>query len=134
MEAIAQTTTESQVKTPEFGNGAYSSFMLETWKDAMAIFKLDAERAEVFARKLATELGAIRAAGRVEIFFGKMNKDAKFTLSEFSRVKGVTMTNTFTAAKALAFANQAVKNGFSRNKTEWHVMPESELESFLRDL
>jgi hypothetical protein len=128
---VVQTAT---VSVPEFGNGSYSSLMLECYKDSMRIFKLDSKQAEKFARQVATELGAIRAQGKVEISFGRETKDGKITIYDFSKVKGVTITNTLTAVKALAYANQAGKNGFSSGKTQWAIMPESELENYLLNL
>ncbi len=116
---IAQTTIE-QLAKPEFGNGPYSSLMSEVYRDSMQVFKLGAKEAEAFARQLATELGVIRSQSKVEVWTGKANKDGKVTLYEASKVKGVTMTNTIMAIKALSFANEAGKHGFSRGKTSWN--------------
>ena len=134
-EAIpAQTTANQNEVKPDFGRGAYSSLMSECYRDAMRVFRLESAQAEKFARQLATELGIIRSTAKVEAWTGKANKDGKVTLYEASKVKGVTMTNTLMAMKALSFANEAGKNGFSCGKTQWAIMPESELENYLLSL
>lgn len=115
---VSAQTVESSDK-PDFGNGRYSALMQECFDDARRIFKLANDKAEKLARQIASDFGAIMASAPVEVRLGKLNKDSKLTLSEASKVKNVTLTNTIYALKALHFANEAGKNGFISGRTTW---------------
>jgi hypothetical protein len=117
---IVQPTEQKAVK-PNFGSGRYSPLMEECYNDAMAVFKLNSAKAESLARDIASDLGNIFASATVKVKVGSVNKDGKLTLSEASKVKGMTCTLPISALKALDFANQAGKNGFVRNNTQWQV-------------
>jgi len=135
--STTETTIEqkqSEVKPIDWGKGSYSGLMSECHRDAMRVFKLASDQAEVLARAIATELGAIRALGKTTVTFGKLSKDGKVTMRDVGVIKGVTMTNTLMAFKALLYANEAGKNGFSAGRTQWAVMPDSELENYLLNL
>ena len=117
---IQSNTTQSQAPArPNFGEGRYSPLMEECYDDAMLIFKLDSLKAEKLAHAIAREIGDIMAHRPVEVKLGKVNKDGKLTIAEACKVKGVTMTYPIFALKALFYANEAGKNGFMRNFTDW---------------
>lgn len=128
------TQTVNKADKPDFGRGRYSALMEETFNDARTIFKLTSAQAEKLARQIATELGAIMASASVDVRLGKLpaKGDAKITISEASKIKGVTLTNTLMALKALHFAGEAGKNGFSFALTEWK--PVQGLQEFLASL
>lgn len=111
------------IEKPDFGNGRYSALMQECYDDAQAIFKLEPSKAEKLARQIASDFGAIMAASPVEVKLGRINKDSKLTISEASKVKNVTLTNTLYALKALHFANESGKNGFLSRRTTWVLQP-----------
>lgn len=132
LETAPQTHTNKTNK-PDFGNGRYSAFMQEAFEDAKHIFGLTPEQAEKLSRQMASEFGAIMANSPVKPKVGKPNDDGKVTLGEaVKKVKGVTMTPALSAMRALDYANEAVKNGFSRNSTEWK--PVEALATFLVSL
>lgn len=109
----------SSNKRPDFGTGKYSALMEEVFDDAQAIFKLTPLAAERLARDIASDVGAIMASAPMSIKTGKISKDGKMTISEACKVKGITITNTLLALKALHYAAEAGMNGFSFGKTEW---------------
>jgi len=112
------TRIESHVQ-PDFGTGRYSALMGEVYDDAQIIFKLTPEKAEKLARQVASDVGAIMASASVSIKLGKVNKDGKLTIAEAAKLKGVTLTNTLYALKALHFAAEAGMNGFNWKYTQW---------------
>lgn len=109
---------------PDFGNGRYSPLMSEAYDDAMTVFKLSSERAAKLARAIGADLGAFFANQPVEVKLGKMNKDGKLTIAEACKVKGITCTNAISALRALNYAADAGKHGFSHANTGWKVTAE----------
>lgn len=122
--APQSTITDKQARKPEFGNGRYSAFIKESWTAAQTIFGLSSEEAEKLAKQMASDFGAHMAKAPITVKLGAVNKDGKMTLSEASKVKGVIMTDALMAMKALAFASDAEKNGFSYGETAWQPKPE----------
>ena len=116
--AIAQDVSTKATK-PDFGNGRYSALMEEVWHDSQTVFKLESEKAEKLARQIASDLGAIMANQPVSVKMGKVNNDGKLTISEACKVKGITLTNNIYVLRALFYAGDAGKHGFSFGDTIW---------------
>lgn len=106
---------------PDFGNGRYSPLMEEVYNDAQVVFGITPVQAEKLARGIATELGAIMASAPVEVRLGKLSKDGKLTIAEASKLKGFTLTYNIAALRALHYAGDAGKHGFSFGATKWRT-------------
>jgi hypothetical protein len=117
-DTVPNTTVEKQSK-PDFGEGRYSPLMEECYNDAIVVFRLSSEKAEKLAKAIARDVGSIMASRPVEVKTTKPSKEGKITLSEAAKVKGITMTNTLYALRALHFAAEAGRNGFAWAKTQW---------------
>lgn len=120
--AVVTAPVTSKVHKPDFGNGRYSPLKEEVWHDSQVVFNISSEAAEKLANQIASDLGAVMANSPVKVKLGKINDDGKMTISEACKVKGITMTNPLTALKALHFAGEAGKNGFSFGNTKWAPM------------
>ncbi len=130
--ATTEQTQQQSSGKPEFGTGRYSALMQECYDDSQVIFGLPADKAEKLSRRIASEVGAIMQSGVVGIKTGKVSKDGKITISEASKVKGVTMTNTLLSLKALHYAAEAGANGFMWSTTKWN--PCNPLKEFFASL
>lgn len=106
-----------------FGNGRYSALMQECFQDLQKVFRLPEDTAEKVSRAIGSEIGAIMANQHVTIKLGSINKDGKLNIAEAAKIKGVAVTNTLMTLRALQYANEAIKNGFNRNETEWKPIP-----------
>jgi len=106
-----------------FGNGRYSALMQECFQDLQKIFKLEEPVAEKVSRAIGSEVGAIMSNQHVTIKLGSVNKDGKLNIAEASKIKGVAVTNSLMTLRALQYANEAIKNGFNRNETQWTPIP-----------
>lgn len=129
---IQTENTEVKLVAPDFGEGRYSALMEECFNDSMTVFKLEQPKAEKLARQIASDLGAIMASAPVGVKLGKPNKDNKITISEAAKIKGVTMTWTLFALKALQYAGEAGKHGFSFGQTQWK--PTEKFAKYLSEL
>jgi hypothetical protein len=118
MSNVTAQSVEVKVK-PDFGNGRYSALMEEVFHDGQTVFNLSSEKSEKLAKAIATELGSIMASQRVDVKLGKANKDGKLTISEACKLKGFTITRPIGALRALHYAADAGKNGFSFANTKW---------------
>ena len=117
----ATQSTTQQVK-PDFGAGRYSALMESSYNDAMAIFGLESAQAEKLARQIGSDFGAAMRSAIADCKVGKsISKDGKVTLSDAAKVKGVTATNALVAMRALDFASQSGKFGFSWRATKWET-------------
>lgn len=120
MSTLLSTDTK---EVSRFGNGRYSALMQECYQDLQKVFKLSEPVAERVAKAIGSEIGAIMANQHVSIKLGSINKDGKLNIAEAAKIKGVAVTNTLMTLRALQYANEAVKNGFNRNDTEWKPIP-----------
>lgn len=123
---MPEQTIESNISTetskPDFGAGRYSALMEESFRDAQIIFGLSPDKAEKLARQIGSDFGAVMRTQVVDARIGKaMSKDGKVTLSEASKAKGVACTNALSAMRAMSYANDCGKYGFSRGDTDWSV-------------
>lgn len=124
MQTTPTTTEQEEALLAKFGSGRYSAFTIEVFKDSQVVFELSEEKAETLAKCIVTEVGAFFAKAPAHIKVGKLNKDGKVTLAEtVAKLKGVTCTNAILALRALQYANEAIKNGFSRRDTKWEPVP-----------
>lgn len=132
--ATPSTTAKPEVKLtkPDFGQGRYSKLMEETFQDSQIIFGLSPAVADILAREIASEFGKLMAGQKVDIKFGKVNKDNKVTISEACKLKGFTLTPQMHTLVALNYAGQAGKNGFSFGKTQW--VPIEAISDYFADL
>ena len=127
------TTDEQELLIAKFGSGRYSAFTIEVYKDSQTVFGLDEAQAEKLAKAIVTEVGAHFAKSQASFKVGSLNKDGKVTLAEtVSKLKGITASNNITALRALQYANEAGKNGFSRKATSWE--PVETLKTYLLSL
>lgn len=123
METNTQATVDQKQQTTTigmFGNGRYSPLMLECYRDSQVVFKLDEAQADKLARAIARDFGAAMTNAPVDAKVGKaVNKDGQVTLSEAAKLKNITITNPLFALRALQYAADAGKFGFSWKLTEW---------------
>lgn len=128
LENSANVKTETKATKPDFGHGRYSPLMSEVFEDAQAVFGLSAKTAEKLARNIGTDYGVIMSGGSVgmsKVTLGKIDKNAKLTVKEAATsVKGVSLTNTLYALKALCWAGEAGKNGFKWSESSFVVNDE----------
>lgn len=121
LEAPAINTPE---KTIDFGNGRYSPLMRESFKAAKTIFKFNEAQAEQLARQIGSDFGAAMRDTIASSKISKsLSKDGKVSLSEAAKCK-TTATDSLMAMRALQFASEAGKFGFSYGKTSWTATEE----------
>lgn len=121
----ANTTVVSEQQStvkPNFGNGRYSGLMEEVWHDAQTVFGLSSEQAAKLAQGIARDVGAAMAGASYSVKLSKIDKDGRLTISEAAKLKNVTITNNIMALKALQYAGEAGRNGFSFANTRWQVV------------
>jgi len=104
--------------TTTFGDGRYSSLMKESFKDSMRVLHVTQDEAVKIAKAIGRDWGAAMASSPVKVKIGKVNKDAKVTLSEAAKMKGVPLTNAIFILRAIQFANEASSFGFEPNQLE----------------
>lgn len=104
--------------TATFGDGRYSSLMKECYKDAIRILHVTQDEAVKIAKAIGRDWGAAMASSDLKVKIGKANKDAKVTLSEAAKMKGVPLTNGIFILRAMQFANEAPNHGFESNQLE----------------
>lgn len=118
----AKSATENKLKeAPNFGAGRYSELMSTLHKQSQRLFGLNEEQAEKFARDAATTHGLAMADAKVEAKAGKASKDGKVTLSEASKVKGVTSKPCLALMHAIQWCGEAGKHGLSYGGTKWQL-------------
>jgi hypothetical protein len=118
---VTERNTTTAVEAPDFGNGKYSRLQQQVWEQAQIVFGIPADKAEKLARKIAQEWGAVMANQTVDIKVGRKDKDGKVSLSEASKIKGITVTNEIACLRALAFAQTAGEHHFLWSRTKWEV-------------
>lgn len=120
LENSAITTPKiDSTKAVDFGNGRYSPLMTESFKSAKTVFGFDDTQAERLARQIGSDFGAAMRDTIASSKIGKaLSKDGKVSLSEAAKCK-TTVTNALLAMRALQFASEAGKYGFSYGKTDW---------------
>lgn len=120
-----QRETDSKVSNePDFGNGKYSPKMQKVYDKLVSLFNIDEVKAEKIAKQFAIDFGAAMKNIPVETKLGKANSDNKGTLSEVSKVKGITYTNALNIVRATEWCDDAGKNGVSYGHTKWMLTPE----------
>ena len=122
MQTTEQTATNKQVTAAvNFGSGRYSPLMVESFKDAKAIFGFNDKSAEKLARQIGSDFGAAMANTIASSKIGKaLSADGRVTLSEAAKAK-VIVTPALTIMRCMAYANDAGKYGFNRNATSWQL-------------
>lgn len=130
--APVQSVPEVKSTKPDFGKGKYSALMQEVYHDAQIVFNISAQASEKLARQVASDIGASMANQPVSIKLGKVNDNGQLTISEACKVKGVIMTNAIYALRAIKYADEAGKNGFSFGGTKWE--PVKDLADYLLSL
>ncbi len=134
MSTVATETAPSQSKAtkPDFGQGRYSGLMHEVFDDSQTVFHLSAEKAEKLARSIATEIGAVMASSKVSIRLGKVSKENTLTIREAASIKGILVTPNIATLRALLYAGEAGKHGFSFGNTKW--TPTEDLGKYISSL
>lgn len=110
-------------KMPDFGKSRYSDEMTRIFTGCVALFGVSPDKAEKIARIAAADAGNALKNARAEIKVGKANSDGKATISDASKLKGVTLTPALSVVRALQWANDAGKNGVSYSHTKWQFIP-----------
>ena len=110
-----------KVKRPDFGSGRYSAEMGRLYDDTQKLFRFTTAQAEKFARQAASDAGEVLAKCIVEIKVGKANSDGKATISEASKVKGISLTNALHLVRAIQWIGDAEKNSVSYGRTTWRI-------------
>lgn len=121
---IAQDSNEVKSTKPDFGQGKYSAMMDSIWTQSQKVYGLSPVVAEMFARALATEIGAAMANETAKLKLGKVSSGGKVSITETSQLKGIICTNTILAYKGLLWTAEAGKNGISYGNTSWEVIPQ----------
>ncbi len=110
---------DTAVKPVDFGSGRYSPLMQESFKAAKTVFGFDDKQAEKLARQIGSDFGAAMRDTQATSKIGKsINGDGKVSLSEAAKCK-TTCTDALLCMRAMQFAAEAGKFGFSYGKTEW---------------
>src|SRR6267142_1566138 len=110
--AIVKSSAEAVKVEVNFGAGRYSPLMQSVYNQSQVIFKIDQKQAEKLARQVAADFGAAMKNIVAEAKIGKsINKDGQVTLSEASKVKGITCTNALFAMQTLSWCSDAGKHG-----------------------
>ena len=131
--SVSVNNPSQEIYIPHFGEGRYKSLCQEIYRDSKQVFSLSPKVAEQLAKNIASELGIVCRDSRVLIRLGRLSKDGACTLKEsVDAIKGVTMTLPLSCLRALNYANEADKFGFSRSDTKWHV--DSTIREYLREL
>jgi hypothetical protein len=95
--------------------------MLTLYKQSIKLFGFSKKAAERFARDAATTHGAAMAEGKVESKVSKASTDGKVTLSEASKVKGVTSKPCLALMHTIQWVGEAGKHGISYGNTQWQL-------------
>lgn len=128
------TTTATKTAKPDFGSGRYSPEMERLWQDAQLLFRMSSAAAEKFARQAAKDAGEALALAKATIKVGKTNNDGKGTISDASKIKGVTYTNSLNLVRAIQWCGDAGKNGIVYGKTKWVLVDKlAEYVQYLED-
>lgn len=127
-EITANTNNEVASVANPFGNGRYSGLMKQCNEVAVDVLKMKPEVAEKLALAIGREIGALMSRSSVSIgdisikTIRSKKDDGKINIKEAAAsVKGVTMTNTLLAFQAIAFTQEAYKNGFHITDTAWKM-------------
>ena len=115
---------KTQSKTrPDFGKGNFSTIMSEAYDSAMHLFHLESEKAEKYARQLASDLGAIHASVQFDFKAGKPDKDAFRKIALAGKSGKVTVSPALAVAIATRWIDDAGSNYVSWGKTQWTLSP-----------
>lgn len=106
---------------PDFGQGRYSAEMERIYKACMSRFGIESKRAERIARQAGADAGAVFRNSEATIAVSKSTKDGKITISDASKVKGVTVTNALAVVRAIQWINEAGKNFVNYGHTKWKL-------------
>lgn len=121
------TTLENTVHTqrPNFGEGRFSAEMERIYNACIKLFGLDESKAEKIARQAASDAGAaLKAASASLSVSAARGKDKTVTISDASKVKGVTLTNALAVVRAIQWIDDAGKNFVSYGFTGWKLAPQ----------
>lgn len=108
---------------PEFGNGRFSAQMELLYTEIQNLFGIAPDKAEKIARQAGSDAGAVLSRVNASFTVGKVSKDGKTTISDASKIKGVTVTNALMMARACQWCDEAMKNGVSYGFTKWKLSP-----------
>lgn len=115
---------ETEVKRPDFGQGRFAFEMNRLYDATQKLFGFTEAQAEKFARQAASDAGAALKNANATLKVGKANSDGKATISDASKMKGVTLTNALLVTHAISWIDDAGKHGVSYGKTKWTLAPE----------
>ena len=115
-----QATTETKTR-PDFGQGRYSAEMSRIYDGMQERFNIPADKAEKIARMAGSDAGAVFRNSAASISVSKASKDGKVTISDASKVKGVTVTHALAIVRAMQWIDDAGKNFVSYGKTKWQL-------------
>lgn len=119
MPTQVESQTQDAVK-PDFGKGRYSQFCEDIYDDVQTILKLSPKAAEKLTRSMATEIGKYMAETPVTVKVGKsIDKNARVTVAEAAKLKGVTLTNNLAIIRALDYIATAGKFSILWSATNW---------------
>lgn len=117
---------------PDFGSGRYSPEMERIFNDCQKLFGIEPAKAEKIARQAGSDAGAVFRNAPAAIKVSKANGDGKATISDASKVKGVTLTNPLSIVRAIQWIGEAGKNGVAYGFTKWRLS--EELETYVSEL
>lgn len=120
IEAKNKADTEHLRLKKVFGDGRYSPLMRELYNDLVRSFKIDSSIAEKVAIQYGSDFGAYMRQSELKATFGKLSTNGKLTLGEsVAKVKGCTITNSISVARAVDFVNRAAGFEISKLETQW---------------
>jgi len=122
-EVVTATENQNKQAIGAFGSGRYSPLMVQCFTESQQVFGLNEEQADKLARAIARDFGAAMKDAQVDAKIGKsINKDGQVTLAEASKLKGITITQSLFAMRALQWAADCGKYGFSWKFTDWKLL------------
>lgn len=133
--AVPATKTQSTtvLKSPDFGKGRFQHEMNRLYESSQILFGFTPEMAEKFARQAASDAGAILANASASIRISAPSVKAKTaTISDASKLKGVTLTNALNVCRAIQWIDDAGRNNVSFGFTKWKLA--SQLDDYVKSL
>lgn len=122
IEKVDGQATQTTNPTPKsrFGSGTYSNLGQECFSDLKRIFGMTEDVAEIAAKRIMSDVGAVMSQANREMKVGKANKDGKVTVKEsVTAMKGQTMTMSLYCLRAINFANDASNHGLDMTGIVW---------------
>ena len=127
METLDKPTTATKLQVqnestePQLGKGRYSNEMERLFNQAQELLGFTPAQAEKFARQAGADAGSALKNSVATIRVSKANADGKATISDASKLKGVTLTNSLAIVRAIQWIADAEKNFVSYGNTSWKL-------------